>query len=96
MKEITYTQMQSWISKKEDFALIDVREEWEHDRFNIGGQLLPLGEIMQRKKEIPKQGKIVVYCKGGVRSLIAIQRLTAHFPNVLFYNLKGGVSQVNL
>ena len=35
------------INSKEDFQLIDVREPDEHDEFNIGGTLIPLGDIVQ-------------------------------------------------
>ncbi|MGB1216737.1 MAG: rhodanese-like domain-containing protein, partial [Saprospiraceae bacterium] len=67
------------------------REVEEHQFFNIGGILLPLSEIFLRKDEIPTNGKVIVYCKRGIRSQIAIQRLTSLFPNCEFYNLANGV-----
>ena len=73
------------------FALVDVREEWEHTAFNIGGKNIPLGELIQRKTEIDPNRPVVVYCEKGVRSVIAIQRLGQHGFTSL-YNLKGGMS----
>lgn len=92
MKQISLEELKSWQDSKTDFELIDVRESWEHELFNIGGKLIPLGEIMSRKDEIEISDKpVVVYCKRGIRSQIAIQRLEAYFKNIDFYNLDRGV-----
>lgn len=73
------------------FVLIDVREAWEHDAYNIGGMHIPMGELMQRKDEIPAEGDVVLYCEKGIRSTIAIQRLeTMGYHNL--YNLTGGMT----
>lgn len=56
--------------------MIDVREECEHEQFNIGGRLIPLGEVMRRISEIPGDKPVIVYCQKGIRSQIAIVRLS--------------------
>lgn len=94
MEQITYAEIQDWESQNQVFELIDVREDWEHERYNIGGKLLPLGELMSRREEIDIHKNVVVYCKAGVRSMIAIQRLQVHFPDTTFYNLKGGITSI--
>ncbi len=93
MKEISYSELKEWEKEGRKFHLIDVREVWEHQSFNIGGILIPLGEIIQRKDEIGQldDKPIVVYCKRGIRSMIAIQRLIPHFEGKEFYNLNQGV-----
>ena len=91
MQEISVAGLKSWIEFAEGFALLDVREEWEHTAFNIGGQLIPLNEIVQRRQEIPLDFPVVVYCEKGIRSQIAIQRLEALGYERL-YNLKGGMA----
>jgi len=45
MKEITAQELKAKIDNKEDFQLIDVREEHEHEGANIGGELIPVGTI---------------------------------------------------
>ena len=45
MNSITATELKQKIEHDEDFQLIDVREDFEHEEFNIGGQLIPLHEI---------------------------------------------------
>lgn len=91
MKEIDYQTLMKWKKDEIPFTLIDVREPSEHMVKNIGGQLIPLSDIMVRYDELPKQGRIVVYCKRGIRSQIAIQKLARKGSDAEFYNLTGGI-----
>ncbi len=95
MKNITYTELQTWIAEGKKHLLIDVREADEHAAFNIGGVLIPLSKINRWQ---PKEGDaqpVVLYCKRGIRSQIAIQRLAQRFPEVDFYNLENGILTLN-
>ncbi|MFT6147772.1 MAG: adenylyltransferase/sulfurtransferase [Saprospiraceae bacterium] len=83
-----------WRADNKDFQLIDVREPSEHNAENIGGILIPLGDIMSNKDKIKHGKPVVIYCKRGIRSQIAIQRLHRKLPGVLFYNLEGGISEL--
>ncbi len=71
--------------------LVDVREPFEHEEFNIGGELIPLNEVISKAASIPKDHPVIVYCKKGVRSQIAIQRLEKKFGFTNLINLKGGI-----
>lgn len=93
VKEISVEELKKKIEAKENFQLIDVREIWEHEEKNIGGELIPLSEIISQGKKISKEKQVVIYCKTGVRSAIAIQRLQEKFGFNNLYNLKGGISQ---
>jgi len=90
MHNISSLDLRHWIEDGRDFCLIDVREPAEHAVRNIGGTNIPLGELNQRKTEIPKDRTIVVYCEKGIRSVIAIQRLEESGFGEL-YNLSGGI-----
>ncbi len=46
-----------------DIFLLDVREPDEHASFNIGGMLIPLGEIISQAKNIPTDKPVFVYCE---------------------------------
>ena len=90
MKNITYPELKAWIAEGKKFQLIDVREADEHAAAHIGGVLIPLSKISRWQPEdtaLP----IVVYCKRGIRSQIAIQRLAPRFPEANFYNLESGI-----
>lgn len=70
--------------------LVDVRETWEHAEYNIGGVNIPLGTIINRKKDFPQDKDIALYCEKGIRSVIAVQRLEDYGFNRL-YNVTGGI-----
>jgi len=90
MKGITSKELQQLIHTKADFQLIDVREQYEHDAFNIGGLLVPLSDITKHLEQIEKEKPVVLYCRKGIRSQVAIQKLEDKFPFTNLYNLIGG------
>lgn len=91
IKQLTIQELQTWKNEKRDFQLIDVRERVEHQNFNIGGELIPLSKIVKQKDKILISKPVVVYCKRGIRSQIAIQRLQTKLPTADFYNLQNGI-----
>jgi sulfur-carrier protein adenylyltransferase/sulfurtransferase len=91
MKEITAEELRHWQLKKEDFQLIDVREIAEYDWANLGGELIPLGEVRKNVQRISKEKKVVVHCRSGKRSAEAIRFLESEFGFTNLYNLKGGI-----
>lgn len=91
MKEITVQELKSMIDRKENFQLIDVREEHEFEVSNLGGELIPLGTIVQNAEKISKDKQVVVYCRSGARSAAAVTQLEKQFGYNNLYNLKGGI-----
>ncbi len=91
MKHISLEQLEQWRKAGKAFQLIDVREPDEHGAFNIGGELLPLSQLTGAAGRLADDRPVVVYCKRGIRSQIAIQRWLARRPDVDFYNLSGGI-----
>ena len=90
MKEISCSELKKMMDTKEDFQLIDVREEHEVDIASIGGELIPMGDVMDNLDKISKEKKVVVYCRSGKRSGAIAQALEQNgFGNIL--NLKGGI-----
>lgn len=90
MKEVTVQELKQLKESNSDFQLIDVRETFEYDICNLGGELIPMGEVMSNLDKISKDKQVVVHCKSGGRSGTICQLLEAQgYTNV--YNLKGGV-----
>lgn len=90
--DITVEELKERMDKNEAMYIIDVREENEYDEFNIGAQLIPLGELPERLDEIKadKDAEIVVHCRSGARSGRAQQYLSSEgYGNVR--NLVGGM-----
>lgn len=77
--------------EKEEVFLLDVREPDEHANYNIGGTLIPLSDLLLQQQQIPTHQTVVVYCKKGIRSQIAIQRLEEKFGFTNLVNLMGGM-----
>ncbi len=90
MNSITAIALKQKIDNAEDFQLIDVREPYEHEEFNISGELIPLNEITQQLDKIATNKPVILYCRKGIRSQVAIQRLLQKFPFTNLINLIGG------
>ena len=78
MQLITVTELKERIAQGEKINLVDVREPFEHEEFNIGGELIPLGRIQTMdvdQLEELKDQELILYCRSGNRSGQACQIL---------------------
>jgi len=93
MEIIQADELKERMLASEILNLIDVRQPEEHQDFNIGGHLIPLGEILAMQLdsiEDLKDKEIICYCRSGQRSMQACLILeTMGFSNVK--NLAGGM-----
>jgi rhodanese-related sulfurtransferase len=93
MQAISVEELKARIDAGESLHLLDVREPAEHDEFNIGGTLLPLGRIRNMETDDIddwKDEEVICYCRSGNRSGQACMILeSAGFTNVK--NLMGGM-----
>lgn len=74
-------------------AVVDVRDEWEYDEFNLGGLNIPLPDIRLRKEELLSYSTLIVVCTNGVRSRVAAKDLLRQpeFQSKTIYHLHGGL-----
>jgi len=92
INEITPLEVKRMLDQEIKIQLIDVREPHEFNVMNLGGLNLPLNTIEKNRDMIQRDIPVVVLCKSGTRSLLAIEKLQLHgFTNLL--NLKGGLMQ---
>jgi rhodanese-related sulfurtransferase len=70
--------------------LLDVRQPEEYKLGKIeGAKNIPLNSLRGRLEELPREGRIIVYCAAGLRAYLACRILSQlGFPEV--YNLSGG------
>jgi adenylyltransferase/sulfurtransferase len=74
----------------EKLFVLDVREPNEYQICNIGGYLIPLGDLPKRVSELDTSREIVAHCRSGVRSAKAVEFLRqSGFKKVR--NLAGGI-----
>ncbi|MBM3207483.1 MAG: rhodanese-like domain-containing protein [Chlamydiae bacterium] len=88
--EVTYETMKQWDLSKTHYTLIDIREEEERKQEHIGGDWIPLSELLSRLNEIPS-GSIILYCRSGGRSLMATKKLRDVLSRDDIYSLHGGI-----
>ena len=80
------------LEQKQDIVLLDVRERSEYEIANIGGRLIPLGDLPVRFHEIDPEKEVVVMCHHGGRSAQACLFLQSRgFKKVK--NLTGGIDR---
>src|SRR3954453_1698893 len=89
--EITSVDLKRRMDRGDALKIVDVREPNEYQINRIeGSQLIPLGDIPNRYRELDKNDEIIVQCKMGGRSAKAADFLrSVGFTKVL--NLKGGI-----
>jgi adenylyltransferase/sulfurtransferase len=88
--DISVEDLQKLRSSGASFVLVDVREPREYEICNLGGILIPLGQIPARIGELDPNAHIVVHCRSGARSANAVMALRdAGFANS--WNVQGGI-----
>ena len=93
MRTITVDELKARIDAGEQLNIVDVREPNEHAEFNIGGILLPLGNIKNMDVSVIEELKdqeVIFYCRSGNRSGQACMFAeTLGFENAV--NVTGGM-----
>ena len=88
--EIQVEELKRRLDAGEDVFVLDVREPHEYQICNIGGYLIPLGDLPKRVNELDSSREIVAHCRSGARSAKAVNFLRqAGFRKV--HNLAGGI-----
>jgi rhodanese-related sulfurtransferase len=90
--DITAQELKERLDKGEKIIIIDVREPYEYEEFNIGAQLIPLGDLQGHIDDFEdvKNEEIIVHCRSGARSAAAKGFMVQNgYTNVR--NLLGGI-----
>ena len=93
MNNITVEELKKRLDAGEELHIVDVREPHENAEFNIGGVLIPLGQIQSMQiDEIEdlKDKEVILYCRSGNRSGQACLMLDT-FGFTSTKNLAGGM-----
>jgi molybdopterin/thiamine biosynthesis adenylyltransferase/rhodanese-related sulfurtransferase len=89
--QLSVTTLSEWIKSGKKFQLVDVREPYEYEIANIGGILIPKGEILQHLDRIERDTEVVVMCRSGKRSQYVIDLLRQETGLKNLHNLEGGI-----
>ena len=88
--QMSVKELKQRLDRGDDLFILDVREPFEYQIAQIGGHLIPLGELQKRVGELDPAREVVVQCKSGGRSQRAAEFLAKNgFAKV--HNLAGGI-----
>ncbi len=93
IEQISVEELKKKLDQKDDFLLLDVREDYEYQIASIeGSTLIPLGQLESRLSELEsyRNKNIVAHCHHGGRSQRALELLQMHGFGKL-QNVKGGI-----
>ena len=96
-EEITPAELQAQMQfNGAALQVVDVREGWERALYRIDSVHVPLGSILDQTADLEAAGlktdlPTCVYCKGGVRSMKALQVLKSHYGFSEIKSLAGGI-----
>ena len=88
--QVSPTEVKAWLDDGLDFSLIDVRGPDEVAIASIAGAEVLDPKNSERYMSLPKDRKLVFFCRSGVRSLDVASYFIGHqFTNV--HSMRGGI-----
>lgn len=91
MKQIDVFGLKKMRDNLEPHQLIDVRESHELEICTIGGDHIPMAEVLERHDEISRDIPVIIHCRSGQRSAAVVTALQNHFGFDNLHNLTGGI-----
>jgi sulfur-carrier protein adenylyltransferase/sulfurtransferase len=96
--EIGVEELRDRLERGERPQILDVREAYEWEIGNLGpagARLIPLGELGESLEQLDREADLVVYCRTGSRSALAVEFLRSR-GFVRARNLAGGINDWSL
>jgi molybdopterin/thiamine biosynthesis adenylyltransferase/rhodanese-related sulfurtransferase len=84
-------EAQAVLAHNAEIFIIDLREPYEHDDFNIGGICRPAGELNRWLNELDHVESIFLYCNRGIQSDAVSRVIATKRPGIRIAHLKGGL-----
>ena len=92
MNSISPEDLKSKIDNKEDFQLIDLREDYEFETFNIGGVNISMDTVFGSLDRIERGKPVVFMCSSGKKSKAIIHTIKRNLQLDNVYSLEGGIA----
>lgn len=90
--EITPLELKTLLEKNNTtIQLIDLRETYQFEDFNIGGINIPLDEVISNRDKLDTSKKIIFICNTGRKAKAIIRTLNVKHKFPTLYNVKGGM-----
>ena len=94
MNFIESVELKRRIDQDESYLIVDVREPYELEVCQLEGTLqIPMGELIDKRSELPTDSTLVIMCKTGKRAeaIANILHTDYGFDNLLI--LSGGLTK---
>lgn len=89
--EISIAEYRALRQDGSEHQLIDLREPYEAERCTLGGTLIPMGDILERRGELRRDVPVIMHCRSGNRAGAVVQALTQRYGFTNVRNLRGGI-----
>ena len=89
MHSISPQEFAEWKKSAKAHQLIDIREFYEVETCTIGGDHIPMGEIVARLNERKRDMPVVIHCKSGRRSEAVVAHLRSMGRDNVIYLSQG-------
>jgi len=93
MNTITPQDLKLKLENKDLFQLIDIREDYDFDDFNIGGINIPMDDVFSSLDKVDTDKPVIFICNSGKRSKAIIHTLKRKLKLEELYSLSGGISE---
>ena len=93
MNIITPQELKLKIENKDVFQLIDIREDYDFDDYNIGGLNIPMDDIFNSLDKMDKDKPVIFICNSGKRSAAIIHTLKRKLQLEELYSVSGGIKE---
>ncbi|MFM7770804.1 MAG: rhodanese-like domain-containing protein [Bacteroidota bacterium] len=84
-------EFQTWKKENKLFLLVDIRESYEVAICTLGGDHIPMENVLERFNDLPEDQPLVFHCNSGKRSDALVYFLEHKFKRNNLYSLEGGV-----
>lgn len=96
IKQITYSDLIKKINRKEKLTIIDVRYPEDITALPFETLKIPIYDIQNNIKLIPKNADIIFICDHSNKSVMAINYLQKQYGYKNLFNLKDGLNYINI
>ena len=91
MQFLNAEELHDLLKHSKEYMILDIRETYEYAVCNLNSLNIPMGELIDRKSELPDNKKIVLMCRSGKRAEAAANLLTTEFNMSNIFVLAGGI-----
>ena len=91
MRTITAQELYEKMNTGTAVQLIDVREDYEYEDYNIGGKNIPMDRFMEAIDSLDNSIDCVLCCRSGKRSKALVHTINRKLNLHNYISLEGGV-----